>query len=219
MLRSYTRGFEVLGDEVVTIPSVSPPKGYTDAVTVTIVQQVLKDRGYGSYLGRTGPNHDGVDGVMGPSTASAINALQHASGAPQTGVIDYGVLKLLGVSSPAQKTRTVVDATQMAIDQANAADTPAAVQVAADSLDVAALAASPPPPPEVRAQVARAKAAAKAATTPAQVDAAAAQVKDASKAVLATTTTFWQRTSWWEIGLVGVGVGAIGGGVYLAVRR
>ena len=41
---------------------------------VKALQQMLKDRGYD--LGDYGPNKDGVDGIMGPYTKTALAAYQ-----------------------------------------------------------------------------------------------------------------------------------------------
>ncbi len=57
---------------------------------VAQLQQFLKDQNYGSYLGSTGVNHDGVDGIFGPGTASAVKALQKDVALAQDGMVGAG---------------------------------------------------------------------------------------------------------------------------------
>ena len=58
-------------------PAVAPAapaaavNGRTPDPKVMELQQQLKDAGYGKYLGTTGKNHDGVDGIMGRRTRNA----------------------------------------------------------------------------------------------------------------------------------------------------
>jgi hypothetical protein len=197
--------YRVLG--VDTVPSVG--QTFTDRDTVLAVQTALKSRGFDPGT---------LDGVMGPNTAAAIRRMQAADGAPQTGVIDYGVLSALKVQAPsAQKTKTIVDATQMAIDQANNADTPAGVKSAASSM-MSAMKAAVDAPPEVRGEVAKAKAKADSARTPEEVKDAAADVKAASKLVLASSTGFFDRTPWWQLALLGLGGLGMSYGLYALVR-
>lgn len=47
---------------------------------ITSFQQQLKDAGYGSLLGTSGPNGDGVDGKLGAKTATAAYSLLKAKG-------------------------------------------------------------------------------------------------------------------------------------------
>lgn len=89
---SYLRGTDVIVGDV-TIPKADAV--YTDSSTVTAVQRALKDKGFDP-----GP----VDGVYGPKTKKAIQAMQAALGNEQTGVIDYGVLIALRVSAPKQSS-------------------------------------------------------------------------------------------------------------------
>lgn len=73
----------------VNIPSAGAT--YTDHDTVLAVQTALKGRGF---------DPGKLDGIYGSNTARAIRALQASIGAPQLGVIDYGVLLLLSVPAP-----------------------------------------------------------------------------------------------------------------------
>ena len=43
---------------------------------VRILQTDLQKLGLGSYLGTTGPHHDGVDGIFGPRTENAVRQFQ-----------------------------------------------------------------------------------------------------------------------------------------------
>jgi len=59
---------------VAATPTTAPAaaaKGRTPDPKVMELQQQLKDAGYGKYLGTTGKNHDGVDGIMGRRTRNA----------------------------------------------------------------------------------------------------------------------------------------------------
>jgi hypothetical protein len=84
--RKKRKKMRVLGASV--IPSVG--QTYTDPGTVRAVQNALKSAGYDP-----GP----VDSQYGPKTAAAIRAWQGANDLDQTGVIDYGVIQGLGISS------------------------------------------------------------------------------------------------------------------------
>ena len=55
-------------------------------MTVEEIQRRLVERGYD--LGTWGPQKDGVDGRMGPTTITALRAFQKANGLPETGVVD-----------------------------------------------------------------------------------------------------------------------------------
>ena len=44
------------------------------------LQQQLKDMGFGSHLGTSGPNKDGVDGKFGRGTKEAVEAFQKDQG-------------------------------------------------------------------------------------------------------------------------------------------
>ena len=54
------------------------------------LQLFLKDHGYANYLGNTGPNKDGVDGIYGPKTTLAVKAFQKANALAQDGIVGYG---------------------------------------------------------------------------------------------------------------------------------
>ena len=60
---------------VALAPATAAPaaaaNGRTPDPKVMELQQQLKDAGYGKYLGTTGKNHDGVDGIMGRRTRNA----------------------------------------------------------------------------------------------------------------------------------------------------
>jgi hypothetical protein len=59
---------------VAAAPAAAPVaavNGRTPDPKVMELQQQLKDAGYGKYLGTTGKNHDGVDGIMGRRTRNA----------------------------------------------------------------------------------------------------------------------------------------------------
>jgi hypothetical protein len=88
----------VLGGGQETAMRLLGAGGYTDAMTVTGVQAMLKQRGYD--LGKTGRGKDGVDGVYGPATAKAIKNVQLQTGQEQTGIIDDTLLKTLGLPLP-----------------------------------------------------------------------------------------------------------------------
>lgn len=195
---------------------------YTDQPTVLAVQAALKDKGFDP-----GP----LDGIFGPKTSKAIKAAQKAAGKGQTGVVDYGVLAMLGVKAPAYTptTTTAGRSASAAAQDADAvaakAQTPAQVQAASEAVVAANAVALPPPPPEVQTKVAQASAAAKSAKTPAEVAVAAKQVQDAAQAVV-SATSFWGSPMWagapvrrWQ-GAVGVGAGlAVAVGfVFLAKR-
>ena len=70
---------------------------YADHDTVLTVQSALKSKGFDP-----GP----LDGQMGPKTSAAIQKMQGAIGAEQTGVIDYGVLSALQVT-PSKQARAL----------------------------------------------------------------------------------------------------------------
>jgi len=221
------RGFDCLGmddeigDAVVTRPTVGA--NYTDAKTVAAVQAALVKKG--ADLGTSGPDHNGVDGVLGPKTADAIKTVQKTIGEAQNGKIDEGVISALqvtpGVLPPGVtiQDRAALQA-QVALDAATAAEhasTPSDVQIAAQQ----AFDAAPPAPPELKQNAQAALVKAKAATTPAQVQVAAAAVKSAALDVHAATSNWWTTPAWsgglerWKVASIGAG-GAIGLGALFA---
>lgn len=228
---SSQRYTKVLGDAAVTIPTVGAI--YTDAKTVAAVQQALVNKGYD--LGATGPAKNGVDGVFGPKTKTAIKNIQSIIGETQNGQIDVGVIMALqvtpGVLPPGVTLagRAAVQS-QVALDAATAAEhaqTPTDVQIAAQQVAQVAAAADadaassssssdeaygPPLPPAVKKQVQAAVAQAQAATTPAQVQAAAVNVQAAALAVNESVAPSWWKMPAWSGGIPRWQVAALGAG-------
>jgi peptidoglycan hydrolase-like protein with peptidoglycan-binding domain len=215
-------GWDELGEAVVTIPTAGA--SYTDAKTVVAVQAALVKKGYN--LGNYGPDHNGVDGVLGPKTANAIKSVQKVIGEAQTGKIDEGVIMALqvtpGVLPPGVtiQGRAALQA-QVALDAATKvehAQTPTDVQIVAKELADAMVFE----PVEIRLPVEKALAKAKAATTPAQVADAAKDVKAAALAAnAAVKPSWWTTPAWsggierWKVASIGAG-GAIGLGALFA---
>jgi hypothetical protein len=207
---------------LIGVDTVPAAVSYVDQPTVLAVQAALKDKGFDP-----GP----LDGIFGPKTSKAIKAAQKAAGRGQTGVVDYGVLAMLGVRAPASTptTTTAGRSASAAAQDADAvaakAQTPAQVTQAAQAVEAANAVALPPPPPEVQTKVAQASAAARTAKSPAEVAVAARQVQDAAKAVV-SATSFWGSPLWagapvrrWQ-GAVGVGAGlAVAFGFVFLARR
>lgn len=54
------------------------------------LQLFLKEHSYASYLGNTGPNKDGVDGIFGPKTTLAVKAFQKNNALVPDGIVGYG---------------------------------------------------------------------------------------------------------------------------------
>lgn len=222
------RGLDLIG-ATVTIPTAGA--NYTDAKTVAAVQAALLAHHYD--LGTSGPNGDGVDGVLGSKTAGAIKKLQGTLSAEQTGKIDEGVIAALkvtpGVLPPGvtMAGRAAVQA-QVALDAATAAEhaeTPEDVQDAADQLVTVSDTAAPPPPPEVKQKVAQAQAQAKAATTPAQAKAAAVAVQAAAQDVHTAVKPSWMSTPAWAGGperwkvVASIAAGGVGAGALVAIGK
>lgn len=67
-----------------------------NADQIVAVQQALKPK-YGNLLGTTGPAGDGVDGVMGPNTITAIKKFQKDNGLKDDGVVGPKTATKLGV--------------------------------------------------------------------------------------------------------------------------
>lgn len=212
----------ILGEQ--TVPQAVT---YVDKPTVTLVQQALKNKG--ADLGKSGPNHDGVDGSFGSKTAAAIRTVQQVIGLPVTGAIDAGVLAALNIPAPTtapSRTNAGSSASAAAQDVANTAtnaaaeadkaDTASGVQDAAAAVQAAST-ASPPAPAAVQAEAARAAAKAKAARTPAEIKEAGAAVAAAGdKVAAAAGQTFWGSPAWrgapmkrWQAAVGGFGIGAV----------
>lgn len=64
---------------------------------ISKIQQALKNANYGEYLGTSGPNKDGVDGVYGKNTKEAIMKYQSDNGIKPTGFVGSITSKKLGV--------------------------------------------------------------------------------------------------------------------------
>lgn len=62
--------------------------GSTDPQAVTALQKFLQKAGYGEMLGKTGADHDGVDGIFKGRTESALEKFQEDNHLPKTGVMD-----------------------------------------------------------------------------------------------------------------------------------
>jgi peptidoglycan hydrolase-like protein with peptidoglycan-binding domain len=201
----------------VTIPTAGAD--YIDYKTVLAVQAALKAHGF---------NPGTLDGKMGPNTAKAIRAMQSSISIPMTGVIDEGVIEALGVTpgvlppgvSAAAKAQVEAQAALDAATAVEHAETPSDVQAAADQV----VAAAPAQPPELKAAAVAAANKAKAAKTPAAVEAAKTEVQQAAKQVVSATGPWYGRNvpgvnrPLWQVGLAGVGVFAIGGGLYSLFR-
>ena len=201
-----------------TVPSAV---SYTDHDTVLAVQSALKQRGFDP-----GP----LDGIFGPKTSKAIKSAQKAAGQGSTGVVDYGVLMMLGVRAPAYTPtvttagRSASAAAKDADETAGVAQTPFDVQQAAQQVQAANAVALPPPPPEVQTRVAQAVAAAQAARTPEEVAQAAQQIQDAARAVV-SATSWWNQPLWanapikrWHV-TGGLGLSMIALGVLMTTRK
>jgi hypothetical protein len=62
---------------------------------VTALQKFLQHAGYGEKLGKTGTSHDGVDGVFGNRTGSALEQFQIDNHLPRTGILDEATVKMM----------------------------------------------------------------------------------------------------------------------------
>ena len=69
----------------------------TDQTRILSIQQALKDKGYGSLLGTTGKNADGVDGRLGPKTVAAIKKFQTDNGLTPDGIVGPQTAPKLGI--------------------------------------------------------------------------------------------------------------------------
>jgi len=71
--------------------------------TVYDVQKKLKPK-YGSLLGRSGKNLDGVDGIFGGKTITALKKYQKDNNLPITGKIDTKTVMSMGIKSLQKKS-------------------------------------------------------------------------------------------------------------------
>jgi hypothetical protein len=208
-------GADEIGDGVVTIPTVGAD--YTDAKTVTAVQYALVKKGYD--LGSSGPNGDGVDGILGSKTSAAIKKVQAIANSDVNGRIDETVIMALkvkpGVLPPGVTAagRAAVQA-QVALDAATAVEhsvTPSDVQQAAQQTADVAETAQPPLPPEI-VQAARAALAKSKTMSPSQVQQVKQDVQAAAKDVHAAVKPSWWKMPAWAGGWERWKVGAVAGG-------
>lgn len=65
----------------------------SDPKAVTALQKFLQKAGYGEMLGKTGADHDGVDGIFKGRTESALEQFQADNHLPKTGVLDEATVK------------------------------------------------------------------------------------------------------------------------------
>lgn len=65
----------------------------SDPKAVTALQKFLRNAGYGEMLGKTGADHNGVDGIFKGRTESALEKFQEDNHLPRTGVLDEATLK------------------------------------------------------------------------------------------------------------------------------
>jgi hypothetical protein len=217
MMRLQVLGLNVLGgDEVDTIPAAGQIYD-KDTDTVLAVQKGLNAKGFGPLK---------EDGIWGSKTAAAIKKTTINS----TGHIDSQILVWLKIPPPTSiKTRTTVDATQMAVKAALAADdadTAPKVQAAAQQAQAAIAAAQPPPPPEVKAAVDKAAAKAKTASTPAQVQEAKQELQVAAQQAQQAIGGFWGQPLWngapinrWQGAATGAGLALAVTGFIMVVRK
>lgn len=66
-----------------------------DHTAVKAMQEFLQKAGYGDKLGKSGPHHDGVDGVFKEKTKNALEKFQEDHHLPKTGVLDKDTLKAM----------------------------------------------------------------------------------------------------------------------------
>ena len=69
--------------------------GSNSPEAVTALQKFLQKAGYGETLGKTGASHDGVDGVFGNRTGSALEQFQIDNHLPRTGILDEATVKMM----------------------------------------------------------------------------------------------------------------------------
>lgn len=207
---------DLLGaDQILVIPKAGA--NYTDVKTVTAVQYALMKRGYD--LGDTGPNRDGVDGVFGRKTRTAIEKMQKDAGLLVTGTINEDVIMTLKVTpgvlppgvTPSQVAALNAEVALQAATKAEHAKTTGELQQAAQEAAKVANEAQPPLPPEVRKAAMDALEKSKKVTTPAQVEQVKQEVKKAAENVSAASVPWWKQPAWpggwerWKVGAVGGG--------------
>jgi hypothetical protein len=66
-----------------------------DPKAITALQKFLQKAGYGEKLGKTGTSNDGVDGVFGNRTGSALEQFQIDNHLPRTGILDEATVKMM----------------------------------------------------------------------------------------------------------------------------
>ncbi len=66
-----------------------------DKAAVKHLQEFLQKAGYGDQLGKSGPHHDGVDGVFKDKTKHALEKFQEDHHLPKTGTLDKATLKAM----------------------------------------------------------------------------------------------------------------------------
>jgi hypothetical protein len=66
-------------------------------------QSILKNK-YKKFLGSSGKNKDGVDGLYGPNTKKALESFQEDMDIPVTGILDDKTKAALGIQGESQKT-------------------------------------------------------------------------------------------------------------------
>jgi peptidoglycan hydrolase-like protein with peptidoglycan-binding domain len=79
--------------------------------TIRKVQELLKQKGYGDLLGKTGPNKDGVDGVLGKATRAAVAKYQGDNGIKQTGFPGRVTKGKLGITTTNQTNQSASQST------------------------------------------------------------------------------------------------------------
>ena len=81
---------------------------------VKSIQTALKAKGYGALLGTSGPAGDGVDGVLGPNTATAIKKFQQDNALKTDGIVGPQTSAKLGVQPLPVAPKPVAPAAQAA---------------------------------------------------------------------------------------------------------
>jgi hypothetical protein len=79
--------------------------------TITKVQELLKQKGYGDLLGKSGRNQDGVDGVLGSNTRKAVTEYQKDNNIKPTGFPGRITRAKLGITSSSTTTSSSAKST------------------------------------------------------------------------------------------------------------